>query len=305
MQIAWTHKLSFQLQHKKKLRQRIESIRQVYALPNRFGLYLAFTLFGSVALAIRLQNNILLLIVVILMVIFFLSMIWSAENLIGVSCQVQKKICFANTLNSIFIHIHKPHGAMDIDFIYNKVTTKIDTSKKINIKVFLHQRGREVVSPMILQSGFPFGIIRAWVALTAGEVIVAPSPAPLIEVRQYLDVMNTLINHHLDRDQGDSVDHYRDALTSDPISRIDWKIFALKGKKLTKVSHKDKRHDHTILDYASLQKLGKEKALSVLCAALIYCEANHIPWELKLPKKNIHHQSSNAIYQAYESLALA
>ena len=41
MQIAWTHKLSFQLQHKKKLRQRIESIRQVYALPNRFGLYLA------------------------------------------------------------------------------------------------------------------------------------------------------------------------------------------------------------------------------------------------------------------------
>jgi hypothetical protein len=117
--------------------------------------------------------------------------------------------------------------------------------------------------------------------------------------------MNTLINHHLDRDQGDSVDHYRDALTSDPISRIDWKIFALKGKRLTKVSHKDKRHDHTILDYGSLQKLGKEKALSILCAALIYCEANHIPWELKLPKKNIHHQSSNAIYQAYESLALA
>ena len=92
---------------------------------------------------------------------------------------------------------------------------------------------------------------------------------------------------------------------SDPISRIDWKIFALKGKKLTKVSHKDKRHDHTILDYESIENLGKEKALSILCSALTYCEVNYIPWELKLPKKIIHYQSSNAIYKAYESLALA
>ena len=305
MQIAWTHKLSFQLQHKKKIRQRIESIRQVYALPNHFGLYLAFTLFGSVALAIRLQNNILLLIVVILMVIFFLSMIWSAENMIGISCQVQKKICFANTLNSIFIHIYKPQGAMDIDFIYNKITTKVDATLKINIKVFLPKRGSENISPMIIQSGFPFGLIRAWVALSAGKLIVAPAPAPLKEVKQYLNIMNTSINNHLDRDQSDSVDHYRNSLLSDPMSRIDWKIFALKGTKLTKVSHKDKKQDHTILNYQDVDRLGKEKALSLLCGALLFCEANHIPWELKLPKNNIHHQSSNAKQRAYESLALA
>lgn len=304
MQIAWTHKLSFQLQHKKKLRHRIESIRQVYALPNRFGLYLAFTLFGSVALAIRLQNNILLLIVVILMVIFFLSMIWSAENLIGISCRAQKKICFANTLNSIFIHINKPQGAMDINFIYNKVTTKIDTTKKINIQVFTPKRGLEDISPMIFQSGFPFGLIRAWVGLSAGKVIVAPRPASLKEVSQYLNMINNN-TYQLDRDQADSIDHYRDSLMSDPMSRIDWKIFALKGKKLTKVSHKNKKYNQTLLDYQAVEMLGKEKALSLLCGALQYCEINHIPWEIKLLKNNISHQSSNAMHKAYELLALA
>jgi len=305
MQIGWTHWLSFKLQYKKKLRQSIQTIRQVYALPNRFGLYLAFTLLGSIALSIRLQNNILLLTVVILMAIFFLSMIWSAENLIGISCQAQKKIYFAHTLNTVAINIHKPQSAMDIDFIYNKLTSKIDNTKIINIRVFLSKRGLEEISPMIFQSGFPFGLVRAWVGLSAGSVIVAPKPAPLKEVSQYLDVMNIFINHHTDRDLGDSVDHYRATLMSDPMSRIDWKIFALKGKKLTKVSHKDKQHDHAILDYQAVEVLGKEKALSVLCGALLYCEKHNIPWELKLPKNNIYYQSSNASYQAYESLALA
>ena len=59
----------------------VKSIRQIYALPTRFGIYLGFALIGGVALSSRLENNFLLLMLLFQMAVFFLSIIWSANNL--------------------------------------------------------------------------------------------------------------------------------------------------------------------------------------------------------------------------------
>ena len=74
---------------KKKLQNTIFSIKQLYALPSRFGIYLSFAIIGGIGLSNRLENNFLLLILLFQMVIFFLSIIWSARNLIGIGLQVK------------------------------------------------------------------------------------------------------------------------------------------------------------------------------------------------------------------------
>ena len=47
---------------KKKLQNTIFSIKQLYAFPSRFGIYLSFAIIGGIGLSNRLENNFLLLI---------------------------------------------------------------------------------------------------------------------------------------------------------------------------------------------------------------------------------------------------
>ena len=53
---------------KKKLQNTIFSIKQLYALPSRFGIYLSFAIIGGIGLSNRLENNFLLLILLFQMV---------------------------------------------------------------------------------------------------------------------------------------------------------------------------------------------------------------------------------------------
>ena len=53
---------------KKKILSSIESIKQLYALPTRFGIYSGFAIIGGIGLSNRLENNFLLLILLFQMV---------------------------------------------------------------------------------------------------------------------------------------------------------------------------------------------------------------------------------------------
>ena len=103
----------------------VKSIRQIYALPTRFGIYLGFALIGGVALSSRLENNFLLLMVLFQMAVFFLSIIWSANNLKGITLKIKDDSIFIPS-----VHHHIPIGIINTDQKYNILINKQEIKKK-------------------------------------------------------------------------------------------------------------------------------------------------------------------------------
>ena len=55
--------------------------KDLFILPNRFGVYVGFLVFASFAMGYRVQNNFILLGVIFLFLIYMLSLIASVRNL--------------------------------------------------------------------------------------------------------------------------------------------------------------------------------------------------------------------------------
>ena len=258
---------------RKKPYSSIQSIKQLYALPTRFGIYLGFAIIGGIGLSNRLENNFLLLILLFQMVIFFLSIIWSARNLVGIGVQVKKDFIFIPTKNkSIPIAISNKNNKFDI-----KVKNKEIRNQKYDLPYSYIRRGKSEIEKIKISSRFPFGIVYCWTWLNPGQIIVAPKPIKISstdDIYKYLKIFSNT------RIKNDSFDYYRNAIDQDSPKRIDWKKYLSKQIKLTKISSQLNRHECITIEANNLINKNKEMGLQIICGIILFCHQKKLHWHL-------------------------
>ena len=277
----------------------VKSIRQIYALPTRFGIYLGFALIGGIALSSRLENNFLLLMLLFQMAVFFLSIIWSANNLKGIALKIKDDSIFIPS-----VHHHIPIGIINTDQKFNILINKQEIKKReIELNVYdnhFKKRGKAEVSAIKIESFFPFSIVRCWLWLWPGSIYVAPRPYPI----KTMNDIEKFLKVHAKKNNDDSYDHYRKYIDQDLPSMVDWKRYASKKIKLTKTSDNKKIEQKIKIDGDGLIRKQKEHMLSVICGVLLFCQSKKIDWQLSLRKKTFSSEKKD-FNAAIKSLSVA
>ena len=258
---------------KKKLQSAIFSIKQLYALPSRFGIYLGFAIIGGIGLSNRLENNFLLLILLFQMVIFFLSIIWSARNLIGIGLQVKRNFIFIPTKHKFIpININHKHNKFDI-----KIKDEEILHKRFYLPYSYIKRGKNKIEKIKISSRFPFGIIYCWTWLAPGQIIVAPKP---IKINSTEDIYKYLNKYSNKQTKNDSFDYYRNSIDQDSPKRIDWKKYLSKQIKLTKISSQINNDQCINIEANHLINNNKEIGLQIICGIILFCHQKKLHWNL-------------------------
>ena len=277
----------------------VKSIRQIYALPTRFGIYLGFALIGGVALSSRLENNFLLLMLLFQMAVFFLSIIWSANNLKGITLKIKDDSIFIPS-----VHHHIPIGIINTDQKFNILINKQEIKKR-EIELYVYdnhfkKRGKAEVSAIKIESFFPFSIVRCWLWLWPGSIYVAPRPYPI----KTMNDIEKFLKLNAKKNNDDSYDHYRKYIDQDLPSMVDWKRYASKKIKLTKASDNKKIEQKIKIDGDGLIRKQKEHMLRVICGVLLFCQSKKIDWQLSLRKKTFSSEKKD-FNAAIKSLSVA
>ena len=277
----------------------VKSIRQIYALPTRFGIYLGFALIGGVALSSRLENNFLLLMLLFQMAVFFLSIIWSANNLKGITLKIKDDSIFIPS-----VHHHIPIGIINTDQKFNILINKQEIKKR-EIELYVYdnhfkKRGKAEVSAIKIESFFPFSIVRCWLWLWPGSIYVAPRPFPI----KTMNDIEKFLKLNAKKNNEDSYDHYRKYIDQDLPSMVDWKRYASKKIKLTKASGNKKIEQKIKIDGDELIRKQKEHMLSIICGVLLFCQSKKIDWQLSLRKKTFSSEKKD-FNAAIKSLSVA
>ena len=258
---------------KKKLQSTIFSIKQLYALPSRFGIYLSFAIIGGIGLSNRLENNFLLLILLFQMVIFFLSIIWSARNLIGIGLQVKRNFIFIPTKHKFIpVNINHQHSKFDI-----KIKDEEILRKRFHLPYSYIKRGKNKIEKIKISSRFPFGIIYCWTWLAPGKIIVAPKP---IKINSTEDIYKYLNKYSNKQTKNDSFDYYRNSIDQDSPKRIDWKKYLSKQIKLTKISSQMNNDQCINIEANHLINNNKEIGLQIICGIILFCHQKKLHWNL-------------------------
>ena len=284
------------------------TMRKVFVLPRRHGFMVAFSTLGVFAIALRIQNNLLLLIALALFILFLMSLVWSGRNLAGLTLSLQpdQRLVAGVTQNlSITIknnpQFDRPRHLLAVK--KGKTSQPIDFSLgvvSVSIPVNIDKRGKMALPPILIESEFPFGLARCWSWVSAGDVLVAPTPKS-----GYASISHANKRHGQDHDdeEASGADSLADYIPGTAQTRIHWKRFAATGRLLVKTGDQT-GGDRLIIDYASVRSFGHEQALQMMCAAVLEAEQQQVPFVMLLPNQEISSPTGRA-GEALDALALA
>ena len=163
------------------------------------------------------------------------------------------------------------------------------------------RRGRQALPLVRLETGFPFGLARAWAWISPAEVLVAPVPdygAALAhltgDVRQ---------GAAAGRDEG-GADSLEDWMPGIPETRISWKRYAATDRLLAKTGDASGGSVLTIT-YDAVAHLGHERALSAMSAAVLRAARAGRPFHFRLHQIDLRHVTPQSAGKALDALALA
>ena len=277
------------------------SIRRVFVMPTRHGLMAALAIFGIFAISVRIQNNMLLLMAVALFVIFALSLLWAGQNLKGLRLQVRHdgRIVAGETARlSVALAAERP--VYDIRIDAGEGVRAAGTAGHA-LSFSPARRGRQALPLVRLETGFPFGLARAWAWISPAEVLVAPVPdygAALAhltgDVRQ---------GAAAGRDEG-GADSLEDWMPGIPETRISWKRYAATDRLLAKTGDASGGSVLTIT-YDAVAHLGHERALSAMSAAVLRAARAGRPFHFRLHQIDLRHVTPQSAGKALDALALA
>ena len=269
--------------HEKTLKQ-----RDLFILPNRFGIYVGFLVFASFAMGYRVQNNFILLGVIFLFLIFMLSLIASVRNLQGLSFSFRTAPYYlASETQHVMLSLQRPDPAYNLELhlpTSDKLVLNLPKGQaEIRPAIGRLPRGVHTIPKLKVQTRFPFGIVRCWSWLSPSlSMTVCPTPdmKPLSAyprssqrpARDGLDDFSTQMPPQASPQTDDgSLQDPRIFEDGDLPSRIDWKRFAATRELLTRDFSPPDTGDVLLQAPANMEK---EAALSYLCGGLLVC-ASH------------------------------
>ena len=275
--------LSTQISHKITMRRKpllTVNWRRVYALPTRHGLMVGLAVFGVFAISVRIQHNMLLLLSVALFVIFLISVVWAAVNLHALKGQiVEGRTLLAKTPAQLQFYVMGRQECYDLrlkspSWAKKRRAEPTQLYERHSLTFTPSQRGLHFAPPFMIETHFPFGLVRVWQWLFLPQIAVAPCPD--FQHAHLLLSGAAMMADHESNDLGeynaDSLETWQEGV---PVSRISWKQYAAKDRLLYKTGAASGQdvvrlyfHDIALDDY--------EGVLSVICAgAILASEAGH------------------------------
>lgn len=275
--------LSTQISQKITMRRKpilMVNWRRVYALPTRHGLMVGLAVFGVFAISVRIQHNMLLLLSVALFVIFLISVVWAAVNLHALKGQiVEERTLLAKVPAQLHFYVMGRQECYDLrlkspSWAKRRKAEATALYERHSLSYTPEKRGYHFAPPFMIETHFPFGLVRVWQWLFLPKIAVAPSPdfqrAHLLLAGEAM--MADQESNDLGEFNADSLETWQEGV---PLSRISWKQYAAKDRLLYKTGAASGQdvvrlyfHDIALDDY--------ESVLSVLCAgAIVASEAGH------------------------------
>ena len=280
------------------------SMRKVFVLPRRHGLMVGFSTLGVFAIAIRIQNNMLLLIAVALFILFLLSLVWAGRNLAGIQLGVQKdQRLIAGEAQRVMVTLKAERPKHFVVAVIGKERYRLDFKNLVTsvaVPVKINERGKMRIPPILIESDFPFGLARCWSWLSPGSILVAPSPlnASGVEAKAISRTGTTE-----EDEEALGADSLAEWVNGTPQTRIHWKRFAATGRLLIKTGD-HVAGDKMVIDYTKLKGLGHERALSLMCGAVLSAESQQTPFVMLLPGLEVKSPAGQS-GEALDALALA
>ena len=260
--------------------------RRVYALPTRHGFMVGLAVFGVFAISVRIQHNMLLLLAVALFVIFLISVVWGAYNLHRLKGMTQnQKVLLAGQMSQITFSIVGRLSCYDLRIKPPEAPAKMKAQQAAlysphQFSFVPSQRGLLHAPPFLLETHFPFGLVRVWQWLFLPHFTVAPEPdfkaAQMILTGRQLQA--DFENDERGEFNADSLEMWQEGI---PLSRISWKQYAAKDRLLYKTGAAS-GHDMVRLDYKDIHLNDFEAILRVLCAGLLLAHEASLRVELIL-----------------------
>ena len=260
--------------------------RRVYALPTRHGFMVGLAVFGVFAISVRIQHNMLLLLAVALFVIFLISVVWGAYNLHRLKGITQKpKVLLAGQMSQITFSIVGRLSCYDLRVKVPEAPAKMKAQQATlysphQFSFVPSQRGLSHAAPFLIETHFPFGLVRVWQWLFLPHFIVAPEPdfkaAQMLLTGRQLQA--DFENDERGEFNADSLEMWQEGI---PLSRISWKQYAAKDRLLYKTGAAS-GHDMVRLDYKDVPLPDFEAILRVLCAGLLLAHEASLRVELIL-----------------------
>lgn len=149
-------------------------------------------------------------------------------------------------------------------------------------------RGVHKIPRLALSTVFPLGLFRAWTVLRAeGEFFLYPNPSGNMPMR-LVDEENKfpqsqVISGH---QRGDEFREHRKYQQGESFHRIDWKIFARRGKLMIK-DYEGTTDQCFSLRFYDVPNRDVEKVLSQLSRWLDQAKEKGAPFELVLPSQKV------------------
>ena len=280
------------------------SMQKVFVLPRRHGLMVGFSTLGVFAIAIRIQNNMLLLIAVALFILFLLSLVWAGRNLAGIQLGVQKdQRLIAGEAQRVMVTLKAERPKHFVVAVIGKERYRLDFKNLVTsvaVPVKINERGKMRIPPILIESDFPFGLARCWSWLSPGSILVAPSPlnASGVEAKAISRTGTTE-----EDEEASGADSLAEWVNGTPQTRIHWKRFAATGRLLIKTGD-HVAGDKVVIDYTKLKGLGHERALSLMCGAVLSAESQQTPFVMLLPGLEVKSPAGQS-GEALDALALA
>lgn len=283
--------------------------RRVYALPTRHGLMVGLAVFGVFAISVRIQHNMLLLLAVALFVIFLISVVWAALNLDALRASViDETVLICDEPAQIAFQLFGRRVSYDLRLAPPTGQKKIKTSltslyQTHHLPFTPTKRGQHFAPPLLVETFFPFGLVRVWQWLFLPPVLIAPKP-DFHHASLFVGAHNRLADKESD-DRGefnaDSLETWHEGV---PLSRISWKQYAAKDRLLYK-SGAESGNDLVRLHFHDVLLRDYEAVLSVLCGGVLLAARAGHSFELALDDGVAERYSADDADSALRRLALA
>lgn len=257
--------------------------RRVYALPTRHGIMVGLAVFGVFAISVRIQHNMLLLLSIALFIIFLISVIWAALNVHAIKGAVHEpKTLLCHVPTQVRFALLGRKTSYDLRLALPALGKKGKKKKPITTSLYEPHdlaftpamRGVHFAPPFMLETHFPFGLVRVWQWLSLPAFTIAPEPdyqgASLL-----MGCTQMLADFESDERgefNADSLETWQEGV---PLSRISWKQYAAKDRLLYKTGAAS-GNDVVRLHFNDVPLQDYEAILRVLCGGILLAsEAGH------------------------------
>jgi uncharacterized protein (DUF58 family) len=234
--------------------------------------------------------------------------VWAALNLHGLKGQVIKdKTLICGALSQVAFTLQGDGTRFDLRLKSPHEPRKMRAQRvspyqRHHLTFTPQQRGVHYAPPFLLETHFPFGLVRVWQWLYLPACHIAPKPD--FQRAHLLMTGSAMVADQESDERGefnaDSLENWQEGI---PLSRISWKHYAAKDRLLYKTGAAS-GHDVVRLHFHDVALDDYEAVLSVLCGGILLASEAGNGFELALEDRVVRRFAHDETDEALRLLAL-